>query len=54
MGAIVRQGELAQQDLLNELNVKRSAFVCALLAKLPEVRIRSTKPTILELQGLSE
>ncbi|GAA2531721.1 hypothetical protein [Mycolicibacterium diernhoferi] len=45
------KGELSQQDLLNELNVKRSAFVCALLAKFPEVRIRSTRPTVLELQG---
>ncbi|GJF12582.1 hypothetical protein NGTWS1803_22680 [Mycolicibacterium cyprinidarum] len=43
------KGELSQQDLLNELNVKRSAFVCALLAKFPEVHIRSTRPTLLEL-----
>lgn len=45
------KGELSQQELLNELNVKRSAFVCALVAKFPEVRIRSTRPTVLELQG---
>lgn len=48
------KGELSQQELLNALNVKRSAFVCALLAKFPEVHIRSTRPTILELQGLSK
>lgn len=45
------KGELSQQELLNELNVKRSAFVCALMAKFPEVHIRSTRPTVLELQG---
>ena len=44
------KGELSQQELLNELNVKRSAFVCALVAKFPEVHIRSTRPTVLELQ----
>jgi len=44
-------GELSQQELLNDLNVKRSAFVCALLAKFPDVRIRSTRPTVLELLG---
>ncbi|MBP2454126.1 hypothetical protein [Mycolicibacterium lutetiense] len=44
------KGELSQQELLNELNVKRSAFVCSLVAKFPEVRIRSTRPTVLELQ----
>jgi hypothetical protein len=41
--------ELSQQELLNELNVKRSAFVCALVAKFPDVQIRSTRPTVLEL-----
>lgn len=44
------KGELSQQELLNELNVKRSAFVCALVAKFPEVHIRSTRPTVLELE----
>lgn len=44
------KGELSQQELLNDLNVKRSAFVCALIAKFPEVHIRSTRPTVLELQ----
>lgn len=43
------KGELSQQELLNELNVKRSAFVCALVAKFPEVHIRSTRPTVVEL-----
>lgn len=44
------KGELSQQELLNELNVKRSAFLCALLAKFPDVQIRSVRPTILELE----
>ncbi|CAJ1581899.1 hypothetical protein [[Mycobacterium] wendilense] len=48
------KGELSQQELLNELNVKRSAFVCALVAKFPEVRIRSTRPTVLELEDPAE
>jgi hypothetical protein len=43
------KGELSQQELLNELNVKRSAFVCALIAKFPGVKIRSTRPTVLEI-----
>lgn len=44
------RGELSQRELLNDLNVKRSAFVCSLVAKFPEVHIRSTHPTVLELQ----
>jgi hypothetical protein len=30
-------------------NVKRSAFVCALLVPFPDVVVRSTRPTVLEL-----
>lgn len=48
------KGKLSQQELLNELNVKRSAFVCALVAKFPNVHIRSTRPTLLELQDRSD
>jgi hypothetical protein len=44
-----QRGQLSQDELLNELNVKRSAFVCALLAQFPEVVGRSTRPTVLEL-----
>jgi hypothetical protein len=44
-----RRGELSQVELLNDLNVKRSAFVCALLAQFPDVVVRSTRPTMLEL-----
>jgi hypothetical protein len=44
-----RKGELSQNELLNDPNVKRSAFVCALLAQFPDVIVWSTKPTVLEL-----
>ena len=44
-----RNGELTHSELLNELNVKRSAFVCALLAQFPDVVVRSTRPIVLEL-----
>jgi hypothetical protein len=43
-----QKGELSQNELLNELNVKRSAFVVALLAQFPDVVVRSTRPTVLE------
>lgn len=44
-----RKGELSQVTLLNDLNVKRSAFVCALLALFPDVVIQSSQPVILQL-----
>lgn len=44
-------GSLEQNYLLNQLNVKRSAFVVALLAQFPDVAVRSTRPTVLELLG---
>ena len=44
-----RRGQLSQSELLDELNVKRSAFVCALLALFPDVVVRSTRPTVLEI-----
>lgn len=40
---------LSQSELLNELNVKRSAFVCALLRLFPGVILQSTRPTVLKL-----
>lgn len=42
-------GELTHHELLHELNVKRSAFVCALLAQFPDVVVRSARPIVLEL-----
>jgi hypothetical protein len=44
-----QNGELTHKELLNELNVKRSAFVCALLAQFPDVAVRSARPLTLEL-----
>lgn len=32
-----RAGEMSHKELLNELHVKRSAFVCALISLFPEV-----------------
>ncbi|BBY80156.1 hypothetical protein H7I53_00200 [Mycolicibacterium pulveris] len=43
------KGELSHDELLNELNVKRSAFVMALLAQFPDVVVRSIYPTVLAL-----
>jgi hypothetical protein len=34
--------------------VKRSAFVCALLAQFPDVVVRSTRPTVLELVSIAD
>lgn len=44
-----RRGVLSHAELLNEMNVKRSAFVCALLAQFPDVVVRQTQPTVLGL-----
>ncbi len=44
-----RYGRLSQKELLGPLNVKRSAFVCALLARFPDVDIESTRPVVLGL-----
>ncbi|ABK70343.1 hypothetical protein [Mycolicibacterium smegmatis] len=45
---LCEHGTLSQVELLNELNVKRSAFVCALLARFPDVHVRQQRPTVLE------
>lgn len=42
---------LSHTELLEDLNVKRSAFVIALLAQFPEVVVRSTEPIVIELIG---
>lgn len=49
-----RTGELSQPYLLNELNVKRSAFVRALLALFPDVVVRSHRPVVPELLRKSD
>lgn len=46
-----RIGELSHKELVTALNVKRSAFVFALLALFPDVVVRSTRPTVLEFVG---
>lgn len=44
-----RTGTLSHTELLEELNVKRSAFVVALLAQFPDVVIRSNRPIVIAL-----
>lgn len=41
--------ELAQTVLLHDLDVKRSAAVVAVLARLPGVEVKSVRPTVLAL-----
>ena len=44
-----RHGELTNTQLLDDLNVKRSSAVCAILSELPEVQVTSTEPITLTL-----
>jgi hypothetical protein len=44
---LVRHGSLTNDHLLNTLNVKRSSFVCALLARFPDVEVVSERPVTL-------
>jgi hypothetical protein len=44
-----RHGRLSNQTLLNELNVKRSSFVCSLLSRFPDVEIESVRPIVLHV-----
>lgn len=46
-----RKGVLTHAELLDDLNVKRSAFVVALLAQFTDVIVRSTRPIVIELIG---
>lgn len=50
---LTRHGRLRQQELLDDLNVKRSAFVCALLAQLDGVDVESTRPVTLVTRARS-
>jgi hypothetical protein len=43
-----KQGVLSHKELLEDLNVKRSAFVVALLAQFPDVTVQSTRPVVIE------
>lgn len=47
--ALLGDGELTNRRLLGELRVHRSSFVCALLARLPGVRVASRRPIRLVL-----
>lgn len=47
------RGQLSNAVLLNELHVNRSSAVCAILAKLNEVDVVSTKPILLQMAGWS-
>lgn len=47
--ALLSDGELTNKRLLGELRVHRSSFVCALLARLPGVRVASRRPIRLVL-----
>ena len=44
-----KTGVLSQAELLKDLNVKRSAFVIALLSQFTGVTVRSAKPVVIEL-----
>lgn len=48
-----REGSVENSHLVarSGLNVKRSSAVCALLARLPEVRVASSRPIRLEYTG---
>ena len=41
-----RHGTITNSLVLNEMNIKRSSAVCALLARLPEVRLTSSRAPI--------
>jgi hypothetical protein len=45
--ALRSRGELSNRDLLEELRVHRSSFVCAMLAKVPGVEVVSSRPVLL-------
>lgn len=44
-----RHGSLTQKYLVDDLNVKRSAFICALLSRLPNVEHSTDTPVTLRL-----
>lgn len=38
------RGKLTNREMLDELRIHRSSFVCAILAKLPGVTVTSKRP----------
>lgn len=49
--ALLADGELTNRRLLDDLRVHRSSFVCALLARLPGVRVAGRRPIRLVLDA---
>lgn len=45
---LCKNGTLSHIELLNDLKVMRSAFVCALLAQFPDVVVVQGRPAVLE------
>lgn len=45
---LCKHWSLSQVELLHDLNVKRSAFVCALLAQFRDLVVLHHRPTVLE------
>lgn len=48
-----KAGVLSNTELLDDLNVKRSSFVIALLAQFPDVVVRSSEPIVVQLMSVS-
>ena len=51
---LVAHGTLTNVTLLHDLRVHRSSFVCALLAKLPGVRVVTSRPITLAIERAGE
>ncbi|MCA4725807.1 hypothetical protein [Mycolicibacterium fortuitum] len=45
---LCKNGTLSHIELLNDMKVMRSAFVCALLAQFPDVVVVQDRPAVLE------
>ena len=45
---LCKNGTLSHIELLHDLKVMRSAFVCALLAQFPDVVVVQDRPAVLE------
>jgi len=49
--ALRARGTLSNQEMLDELRIHRSSFVCAVLAKLPEVEVVPGRKIVLRWRG---
>ncbi|WP_231965771.1 hypothetical protein [Mycobacterium sp. E802] len=45
---LCKNGSLSRIELLNDVKIVRSAFVCALLAQFPDVVVVQDRPALLE------